>query len=149
MCRYASQATQKWYDVYFESSSIQKIAILWLLEYLDTVNGFIFVGTNFCRLNRKGISFGIKIRGFYIFIHKSNRKLLFRWYWNSWIGPSTKTTKIDTPWKLCLSQYIEPSNELKTVPNKYQAIYSKYILGLRPGTCCLPPPWNEAKPLHM
>ena len=41
-----------------------------------TVDGFIFVGTN------------------------------FRWHWNSWMEPSTKTTKIGTPRKLSHPQYL-------------------------------------------
>ena len=39
-----------------------------------TVDGIIFVGTS----------------GYHIFLHKSYRKLLFHWYWNSWIGPAMK-----------------------------------------------------------
>ena len=47
---------------------------------VDTVDGFIFVGTNFRGLNRNDIFVRIKIRGYYIFLHKSYRKSLFRWY---------------------------------------------------------------------
>ena len=50
-------------------------------------------------------SWGFKIRGHSIFFHNSYRILPFRWYWNSWIGPSTKTTKIGTPRNLSHPQY--------------------------------------------
>ena len=50
-------------------------------------------------------SWGSKVRGHSIFLYNSYRKLLIRGYWNSWIGPSTKTTKIDTPRKLSHPQY--------------------------------------------
>ena len=72
-----------------------------------TVDGFIFVGTNFRRFNKNGTFVGFKIRCHSIFLHNSYRKLLIRWYWNSWIGPSTKTRKICTPQKLSHSQYVD------------------------------------------
>ena len=74
-------------------------------EILCTVDGFIFVGTKFRELNSNGIFVGIKICGFYIFFHKSYRKSLFCWHWNSWLGPSTKITKIGTQGKLSHPQY--------------------------------------------
>ena len=40
-----------------------------------------------------------------IFLHYSYMTLPFRGYWNSWIGPSTKTTKIGTPRNLNHPQY--------------------------------------------
>ena len=70
-----------------------------------TVDGFIFVGTNFRGLNKNYTFVGFKIRGHGIFLHSSYRKSLFRGYWNSWIEPSTKTTKIGTPRKLSHPQY--------------------------------------------
>ena len=70
-----------------------------------TVDGFIFVGTNFYGLNKNHTFLGFKIRVHSIFLHNSKRKMLFRGYWNSWIRPSTKTTKICTPQKLSHPQY--------------------------------------------
>ena len=52
----------------------------------DTVDGFIFMGSNVRGFNRNGIFVGIKIRGNYIFLQKPYRKSLFHWFWNSWIG---------------------------------------------------------------
>ena len=48
---------------------------------------------------------GFKIHGHSIFLHISYKNLLFRWYWNSRIGPSAKTMKISTPQKLSHLQY--------------------------------------------
>ena len=69
---------------------------------MNTVDGFIFVGTNFRGLNKNCIFVGIKIRGYYIFLHKSYRKSLFRWFWNSWKVPvpSTKNHKKLAPKKI-------------------------------------------------
>ena len=64
------------------------------------------MGTNFRGLNKYDTFVGFKIRGHRIFFHKSYRKSPFRGYWNSWIGPSTKTTRIGTPWNLSHPQYI-------------------------------------------
>ena len=64
----------------------------------NTVNGFIFVGSNFCGLNKIDTFVGFKICGHSIFLHNS-----FPGYWNSRIGPSTK---IGTPQKLSHPQYI-------------------------------------------
>ena len=72
-----------------------------------TVDGFIFVGTNFRCLNKIDTFVGFKIRGHRIFFHNSYRKLQLRGYWNSWIGPSTKTTKIGTPRNLSHPQYTQ------------------------------------------
>ena len=69
----------------------------------NTVDCFIFVSTNFCGLNKNHTFMGFKIRGHSVFLHYidySYRKSLCRGHWNSWIGPSTKTTKIRTPRKL-------------------------------------------------
>ena len=71
-----------------------------------TVDGFIFVDTNFHGLNENDQFVGFKILGHSIFLHNSYRKLLIHGYWNSWIGPSRKTTKISTPRKLSHPQYI-------------------------------------------
>ena len=73
------------------------------------MDGFIFVGTNFRGLNKNDIFVGFKFRGHSIFFHNSYRKLPFRGYWNSWIGPSTKTTKIGTPRNLSHPQYMNHS----------------------------------------
>ena len=64
---------------------------------LYTVDGFIFVGTDFRVLDKNGSFVGFKIRGHSIFFLYSYRKLPFRGYWNSWVRPSTK---IGTPRKL-------------------------------------------------
>ena len=66
---------------------------------------FISVGTNFCGLNKIDTFVGFKIRGHSDFLHNSNRKSLICGYWNSWIWPSMKTTKIGTPRKLNHPQY--------------------------------------------
>ena len=62
------------------------------------MDGLIFVGTNFRWLNKNNTFVGFNIRGQRIFLHNSYRKSLIRWYWNSWIRPSTNTTKIGTRW---------------------------------------------------
>ena len=54
------------------------------------MDGFIFVGTNFCGLNNNDTFVGFKIRGHSNFFHNSYRILPFHWYWNLWIGPSMK-----------------------------------------------------------
>ena len=71
-----------------------------------TVDGFIFVGTNFRGLNKNDTFVGFKIRGHSVFFHNSYRNLPFRGYLNSWIGPSKKTRKIWTPQNLSHSQYL-------------------------------------------
>ena len=86
--------------------NIIRCSTVFYSQTLHTVDGFIFGGTNFRGLNRHCIFDGIKICGFYIFLHKSYKKSLFRGYWNSWIGPSRKTTKIGTPRKLSHSHSI-------------------------------------------
>ena len=64
----------------------------------------LWKGTNFRGLKKNDAFMGFKIRGQYIsFItHTENHC----GYWNSWIGPSTKTTKIGNLRKLSHSQYI-------------------------------------------
>ena len=64
-----------------------------LLHCLITVDGFTFVCTNFRRLSENLTLVGFKICGHSVFLHYTYRKSLFRGHWNSWIGPSTKTTK--------------------------------------------------------
>ena len=61
-----------------------------------TVDGFILVGINFRGLNKNYPFMGFRIRGHSIFFNYLYRKFPFRGYWNMWIGPSTKTTKIGT-----------------------------------------------------
>ena len=73
--------------------------VLWM-------HGFIFVGSSFRGLNENDLVVGFKIRDNSIFFHNSYRKSLIRGYWNLWIGPSTKTTKIGTPQKLSHPQYL-------------------------------------------
>ena len=72
-----------------------------------TVDGFIFVGTNFRGLNKNDTFVGFKIRGHSIFFRNSYGKLPFRGYWNSWIRSSTKTMKIVTLRNLSHLQYIK------------------------------------------
>ena len=72
---------------------------------LQTVDGFIFVGTNFRGLNKNNTFVRFKICGHSILFNNSYRKLKFSGYCNSWIGPSTKTTKIGTPKNLSHPQY--------------------------------------------
>ena len=90
---------------------IQSQKALWdcqIIEISNTVDGFIFVGTNFrgLSLNKNHTFMRFEIRGQGIFLHSSYRKSLFRGYWNSWIRPSTKTTKTGTPRKLSHPQYL-------------------------------------------
>ena len=90
------------------------------------MDGFIFVGTNFCRLNKNVTFIGFKIRGHDVFFHNSYGILLFRGYWNSWIVPSTKTTKIGTPQNLSHPQY---------VPTKSEASWTNYSGVIRYTKC--------------
>ena len=69
-------------------------------SFSNTVDGFIVVGTNFYGLNKNHTFVGFKTRGHSIFLHSSYRKLQFRGHLNSWIGPSTKTTKNGYPRKI-------------------------------------------------
>ena len=71
-----------------------------------TVDAFIFVGTNFRRLNKNHTFVLFKIHGNSIFLNNSYRKSLFCGYSNSRIRPSTKTMKIGTPRKLSHQQYL-------------------------------------------
>ena len=79
---------------------------------LHTVDGFIFVGTNFRGMNKNDTFVGFKIRGQSVFfhtcvIHNTYKKLPFRGFWNLLIGPSTKTMKIGTPRNLSHRQYLK------------------------------------------
>ena len=80
------------------------------------MDGIIFVGTNFHGLNKNFM--GLKICGHGIFFHNSYRKLQFPGYWNLWIRPSTKTTKICTPRNLSHPQYCQ-SLAMKTKHQSY------------------------------
>ena len=89
-------------------------------------------------LNENDTFLGFKIRGHCIFLHYLYRKSLIRGYWNSWIGSSTKTTKIGSPQKLSHPQLIitikcdTMSNQLY----KYTVVYEV--------TCdLLCPPWKK------
>ena len=117
MCRYGSEgvtscrASTPWIErllcyaqVYaLNDSKAKKWNKFWVYLHAD---GFIFVGTNFRGLNKIDNFVGFKICGFSIFIHNLYRKLPFHGYWNSWIRPSMKTTKIGTPRNLSHPQYI-------------------------------------------
>ena len=105
---------------------------------MTTVDGFIFVGTDWLNENDTFVRF--KIRGHKLFLHNSYRQSLIRGYWNSWIGPSTKTTKIGTPWKLshpqcyicidvfvCAMNMIERNN-LKKLQKKVTGLYCELYL---------------------
>ena len=84
-----------------------------------TVDGFIFVGSNFRGLNENDTFMGFKICGNSIFLHNSYRKSLIRGYWNSWISLSTKTKKIGTQRKLSHPQYNKSApffSDLKNIP---------------------------------
>ena len=65
----------------------------------------IFIVTNFRGLKKNQTFVWFKIRCHSIFLNNSYRKSLFRLHWNSWMGPSTKTTKIGTQHKLSHPQY--------------------------------------------
>ena len=65
----------------------------------NTMDAFIFVGTNFCGLHKNDTFVGFEICDHSIFfVHNSYRKLLIpgTGYWSSWIGLSMKTTEIGT-----------------------------------------------------
>ena len=81
--------------------------VLILKIIANTVEGFIFVGTNLPGLKENDTFAGFKICGHStcIFLHNLYRKSQICGYWNSWIGPSTKTTKIGTSRKLSHPQY--------------------------------------------
>ena len=67
-------------------SDQKSIVSPFIMKNLCTVDGFIFVGTNFRGLNKNDTFVGFRIRGHSIFSHNSYRKLPFRGYFNSWIG---------------------------------------------------------------
>ena len=75
--------------------------------YHNTVDGFIFVGTNFRGSCQNYTFVGVKICSHSIYLHNSYQKSLFDGYYISWIWPSTKT---GTPRKLRHPQYI-PSED--------------------------------------
>ena len=112
------------------------------------MDGFIFVGTNFRGSNKNDPFMGFKLRGLGIFFHNSYRKLPFRLYWNSWIGLSTKTTKIGTPQNLSHPQYLmvkldwSHKSLIGTILNKKPNIFyfSPRTLHLHRGVCT-PRPW--------
>ena len=70
-------------------------------------------------LNKNDTFVGLNIRGHNIFLLSSCLNSLFRCYWNSWIGHSTKTTKIGTPRKLSHPQY----NGMMSAPNMKLFVY--------------------------
>ena len=70
-----------------------------------TVDNLIFMGTNFRRLNKHDTFEGFIIRGQYIVLHNPYGKSPNRVFWNSWMGPSTKSTKIGSPRKVNHQQY--------------------------------------------
>ena len=76
---------------------------LWrnMMLLLCTVDGFIFVGTNFRGFKKNQTFVGFKIHGHSIIFHNSYRNLLFRW------DPPRKPRKLVPPWKLSHPQYIE------------------------------------------
>ena len=55
----------------------------WKRIQSTTVDGFIFMGTNFRGLYENDTFVGFRIRGYSIFLHNSFRKSLIRGYWNS------------------------------------------------------------------
>ena len=72
-----------------------------LLVWKSRYRGLLyFRGYQFSWIELKWRIHGIQFRS-----HNSYRKLLFRCYWNSWMGPSMKTTKICTPQKFSHSQH--------------------------------------------
>ena len=90
------------------ANGLSPTALLWTKRKYDhTVDGFILVGTNFRGFNKNDTFVGFKIHSHSIFFQYPYRKLPFRGYWNLWIGPSTKTTKIGTPQKLSNPQYCD------------------------------------------
>ena len=66
-----------------------------------------FWDINFRGLNKNNTFAGFKICGHSISFNNLYRKLKFRGYWNSWIRPSMKTTKIGTPRNLSYQQYLK------------------------------------------
>ena len=59
-----------------------------------TVDGFIFMGTNFHGLKKIQTFKGFKTCGHSIFFHNSYKKLLFHWHWNSWMRLPLKPRKL-------------------------------------------------------
>ena len=94
------------------------------------MDGFIFVSTNFRGLNKNDTFVGFKIRGYSIFFHNSYRKLPFRGFWNSRIGPSTKTTKIGTQRKLSHPQYGLTYTSTDCKGYKHQETIANYVIYL-------------------
>ena len=92
---------------------------------MNTVDGFIFVGTKFRGLNKNDTFMGFKIRGHYIFFYNSYRKLPFRGYWNLWTGHSTNTTKIGTRRNLSHPQYYDAMFRAHHPATKKRAIFHK------------------------
>ena len=109
---------------------------------------------------------GFKIPGHNIFFHNSYRKSLIRGYWNSWTGPSMKTTEIGTPGKLSHPQSILEIIKFflhllnvplpSPLPNSFGS-YKLDCISFISVTSSLPPsdpipfglpsPWSPPKPL--
>ena len=70
------------------------------------VDGFICVGTNFHGLNKNDTKCVVIV--FSLIINTENYHFVGTMYWNSWIGPFTKITKIGTPPNLSHPQYTDP-----------------------------------------
>ena len=73
--------------------------------FLRSVDGFIFVGTNFRGFNENDTFVRFRIRDHSIVLSVFIKII---GYWNSWIGPKTKTTKIGSSRILSHPLYICP-----------------------------------------
>ena len=106
-----------------------------------TVDGFILVGPNFCGLNENDTFVGFKICGYIIFLHNSYKKLLICRYLKSWVGPSTKTTKIGPHEKLSHPQYFfQPRLILIWSKFKYCLLFARNTLSsVSPSICQIVP----------
>ena len=81
-------------------------------------------------------SFQIRSHDIILILRNSYRKSTFRGSLNSLIGPSMKTTKIGTPWKLCLSHYCKhlPKTPLM---DRWGTSEGRPLVNASPGSCWL------------
>ena len=97
-------------------------------DWAYTVDGFIFVGTNFHELKKNNTFVWFKIRGHSIFFHNSYRKIPFCGYKNLWIGSSMKTTKTGTPRNLSHPQYLVCETNCFFFPIHIRSITLTFLL---------------------
>ena len=90
------------YRHYFILYGKCNVKILWVILWMPLFS-WVPIFVDWTKITHSwGSNFVAILFSFIIDTEKS----LFRGYWNLWIGPSTKTTKIGTPWKLSHPQYL-------------------------------------------